>query len=248
LFGIITPRTFVIFHATIFYYLWWLKWYFTHFFFNNLTALKFKSKQELREAIWTYMEENDLVTFPRPCYGRIPNFTGTEKATEILKSLPEWRRASVIFSAPDSSLHPARREALKEGKTLLVAAPKIKGFYLLKDISPWRASEASSIKGFSKFGRSVKIGSDLPKIDLYLTGAVAVDRRGNRIGKGSGYGDREDEILSEAGLMDEKTPRIALVHEVQVFEDFSFLMEEGDKRVTLIVTPQGVYKANFYTS
>jgi 5-formyltetrahydrofolate cyclo-ligase len=139
-------------------------------------------------------------------------------------------------------LHPARCEALKEGKTLIVAGPKLKGFYLLKDIPEEKAFEASSIKGFSKFGIPIKIKPDLPEINLYLTGAVAVDKKGNRIGKGTGYGDREDTILSNAGLIDEKTPRIAIVHEIQVFEDFSYLMNEEDKKVSIILTPTGVYR------
>jgi 5-formyltetrahydrofolate cyclo-ligase len=200
----------------------------------------FKTKQELREAVWAYMEDNDLVTFPRPCYGRIPNFRGAGEAAERLKTLDEWKEATVIFSAPDSSLHLARAEALREGKSLLIAAPKLTGFYFIKDVPSDRAFEASGIKGFSEFGSMVKIAPTLPKVDLSLTGAVAVDERGNRIGKGTGYGDREDEILSAAGLIDERTPRVAIVHEVQVFEDFSHLTGEKDRKVTLIVTPARV--------
>jgi len=202
----------------------------------------FKSKQELRQAVWDYMEKGDLVTFPRPCYGKVPNFIGSPAATERLISVPEWRGARVLFSAPDSPLHPARCEALKEGKILLVAAPRLKGFYLLKEIPSDKAWEASSIRGFSKFGRAIEIGPHLPKVDLYLTGAVAVDKKDNRIGKGTGYGDREDAILSDAALIDEKTPRVALVHGVQVFEDLSCLTEEMDRRVSIIVTPKEVYR------
>jgi len=188
------------------------------------------------------MEDYNLITFPRPCYGRIPNFVGSKTVANKLKILEEWKKAKVIFSAPDSALHPTRRQALKEGKALLVAAPKIRDFYLLKDIPPDKEAEAASIKGFSKFGKSVEIKPQLGKIDLYLTGAVAVDKKGNRIGKGTGYGDREDEILSGARLIDKRTPRVALVHEVQVFEDFSFLMEEKDRKVQIIVTPKETYR------
>ena len=159
----------------------------------------FKSKQELRQAVWASMEENNLVTFPRPCYRRIPNFIGSRAAAERLKTLMEWKEASAIFAAPDSPLYPARCEALREGKILLVAAPKLTGFYLIKDIPPEKAFEASSIKGFSKYGRPVKIDDNLPKIDLYLTGAVAVDQRGNRIGKGTGYGDKEMKFFRKQG-------------------------------------------------
>jgi 5-formyltetrahydrofolate cyclo-ligase len=208
----------------------------------NLKNRAFRNKQELRRAVWAYMEEHDLITFPRPCFGRIPNFTGARAAAERLASLPEWERARVIFAAPDSSLHPARCQALKEGKILLVAAPAIKRFYLLQNIPSDRALEASSIKGFSKFGRPVKLGPDLPRIDLYLTGAVGVDKKGNRIGKGKGYGDREDMLLSAAGLIGGRTPRVVLVHDVQVFDDFSDLMGKNDRRVYIVVTPEQVYR------
>jgi 5-formyltetrahydrofolate cyclo-ligase len=198
----------------------------------------FNNKQELRQAVWGYMEEHDLATFPRPCFGRIPNFHGAEAAAARLAALSEWQEARVIFAAPDSVLHPARAKALENGKTLLVAAPRITGFYLLKDIAPRTAFHAASIKGFEKFGQPVKLGPDLPRVDLYLTGAVAVDRCGNRIGKGAGYGDQEDELLSQTKLIDEKTPRIVLAHEIQVFDDFSILMQKHDRRVDLIVTPE----------
>src|SRR5574341_1126407 len=121
----------------------------------------------------------------------------------------------------------------------------MQGFYLVKDVPSEKAFEASSIRGFSKFGKSIKISINLPKIDLYITGAVAVDKNGNRIGKGAGYGDKEDEILSGAGLIVENTPRVAMVHETQVFEDFTYLMEKNDKKVTIIVTPKEIYKIKF---
>ncbi len=211
---------------------------------NPLEFRTFKNKRELRNAVWEFMEKRNLVTFPRPCFGRIPNFKGSEIATKNLKNLKEWKEAKVIFSAPDSVLHYARFEAVKERKILLVASPGLKGFYLVKDLSPEKAFKASTIKGFSKFGREVKINSELPKVELYLTGAVACDKKGNRIGKGTGFGDREDEILSEAGLIEENTPRIALIHEVQFFEDFSYLSDKWDKKVTIIVTPERLYRIN----
>ena len=218
-------------------------------YFNKLNMEKiknkhYKSKQEVRELIWKYMEENNLISFPRPCYGRIPNFLGSHIAGKKLKTLSEWKDVKTIFSAPDSSLHAARAEALKEGKSLLVAAPKLIGFYFLESISPENAYKASTIKGFSKFGKKVKISPNLPKINLYITGAVAVDKKGNRIGKGTGYGDKEDAILSDVGLIDNKTPRVVIVHDVQIFEDFYLLMENTDKKVTIIVTPNEIYRIN----
>jgi 5-formyltetrahydrofolate cyclo-ligase len=209
---------------------------------NHHRSEKFRSKKEIRETVWEYMERNNLVSFPRPCFGKIPNFIGSDIAVQRLKNLKEWKEAKFIFSAPDSVLQYARFEAIKEGKDLLVVAPRLTGFYLLKDIHKEKAFRASSIKGFSEFGKLVEIDSSLPKLDLYLTGAVACDLKGNRIGKGTGFGDREDEILSKAGLIDEKTPRVAIVHEAQIFEDFSYLMDQWDRKISIIITPEKVYK------
>lgn len=211
---------------------------------NPLAFRKFKSKEEIRKAIWAYMEKEILVSFPRPCYGRIPNFIGVEKAVNHLKKLKEWHEAKTIFAAPDAVLFQVRLEALKEGKALLVAAPRLTGFYLLQDVPLGKAFLASRIKGFSQFGQKVEINSSLPKIDLYITGAVACDKRGNRIGKGAGYGDQEDRILSEAGLINEKTPRIAIIHEIQLLEDFSFLVSKEDKKISIIITPKKIYRPN----
>ena len=34
------------------------------------------SKQSIRQKVWEFMERNDIANFPRPVYGRIPNFKG----------------------------------------------------------------------------------------------------------------------------------------------------------------------------
>jgi 5-formyltetrahydrofolate cyclo-ligase len=37
-------------------------------------------KRELRERVWRLLEERGVARFPRPVYGRIPNFVGAETA------------------------------------------------------------------------------------------------------------------------------------------------------------------------
>ena len=203
----------------------------------------FKSKEEVREAVWAYMEINDLVDIPRPCRGLVPNFGGAQAAARLLANLPEWERAGVVFTTPDASLHHVHCEILRAGKTLLVAAPCLTGFCLLSGVSPDKVFEATSMEGFSLYGRSVSIDPFLPRVDLFIAGAVAVDKRGNRIGKGNGsHGDREDELLSHARLIGHETPRIALVHDVQVFDNFSHLMTENDRPVSIIVTTNEVWR------
>lgn len=203
---------------------------------------RFKTKEEVRKAVWEYLERKNLVSFPRPCFGRIPNFIGVERAVQNLNQLVEWQQARVIFSAPDAVLIIARSEALKQGRTLLVAAPNLTGFYLIKNVPAAKARRAATIKGLAQFGQKVAIEQTLPKVDLYLTGAVACDLQGNRIGKGTGYGDREDEILSQAGLIDKDTPRVAIIHEAQLFPDLSYLVDDWDTKVSIIITQESIYR------
>lgn len=54
-------------------------------------------KMAIRERIWRLMEERGVAAFPRPVYGRIPNFRGPRKHARIWQdwtSLPKppWLR------------------------------------------------------------------------------------------------------------------------------------------------------------
>jgi len=79
-----------------------------------------KTKQEIRKEIWDLLEEKNVVTFPRPVYGRIPNFIGANVAAERLDELSIWKKARVIKSNPDSPQKWVRENALKHGKTVYI--------------------------------------------------------------------------------------------------------------------------------
>ena len=64
------------------------------------------------------MEEKKIAKFPLPCYGRIPNFFGAEKAAENLKKLKEWKDAKTIKINPDSPQRKVREIALKKRKNI----------------------------------------------------------------------------------------------------------------------------------
>jgi 5-formyltetrahydrofolate cyclo-ligase len=189
-----------------------------------------KEKQKLREKIWKLLEEKKIAKPPLPCFGRIPNFEGSEKAAKLLKTLPEWKGAKIVFSNPDAAQQPVRELALKEGKILIMATPRLKKGYLKidpKDVKG-KEKEASTIKGGFKYGKPIK---DLPKPDLIITGCVAVDKEGWRLGKGGGYGDREIKtFLKKFG----KIPVITTVHELQIVEKVPH--ENHDTKVDYIVT------------
>jgi 5-formyltetrahydrofolate cyclo-ligase len=199
----------------------------------------FKSKRDVREYVWNAIKPYSK--FPPP-YGRIPNFVGAEKACEKLRKLEEYRKAKVIFSAPDSPLKRAREIVLEDGKTLLVVKPKMTGFLLVE------RGKAGTIKEMLRYGREVDLNELSIHVDIFLQGCVAVDKKGNRIGKGSGFGDREYAVLREKGLISDVTLYVVVAHPIQIFEDLSYLVDEHDVKVDLIITPSKIIKTENYYS
>ncbi len=202
-----------------------------------------RKKKEIRLKIWELLEEKGVTKFPKPVIGRIPNFKGAEQAAVNLTMQPEWRGARVVFVNPDSPQKHVRLLALMQGKVLVMATPRLReGFLLLdpKKIPPYRYSEASTIRGAFKWGS--KIYLDVPKIDLKVTGSVAVDPMGRRLGKGHGYSEIEYGILGEIGALNSDTPVATTVHELQIVKEVP--KEEHDMPVQLIVTPKRIMRAD----
>ncbi len=188
-------------------------------------------KQLLREKIWSEIEKSGIAVFPIPCQGRIPNFKGAETAARRLQELEEWKNAKVIFVSPDSPQRKVRENALKDGKTLIVASPRLKKGYFLINPAKVKGKErfASTIKGAFKFGVQVK---EFPKPRVVVEGSVAADLDGHRLGKGRGYGDAEIQTLKR---MFGKVLVATTVHDLQVIKEVPF--EEKDEKVSIIITP-----------
>ena len=78
-----------------------------------------------------------------------------------------------------------------------------------------------------KFSIDEPTGEAQEQIDLMLVPALAVDQRGNRLGKGKGYYDRY--------LQNRHFPRYAVVFDEEVLEDIPAQLH--DQRVSGFVTP-----------
>jgi 5-formyltetrahydrofolate cyclo-ligase len=198
------------------------------------------AKKLLRERIWNKFETEGLARFPLPCYGRIPNFVGSEKTADKIRSLREWNEAKVVFVNPDYAQQKVREYVLLDGKVLVMASPRLKHGYVVVDPKEVRGVEnfASTIRGAFKYGKTVS-AQEIPKPDLIVEGAVAVDMRGYRLGKGHGYGDMEIKTLKR---MFGAVPIVTTVHDMQVVEAVPF--EEKDERVSIIVTPTKVIQVS----
>jgi 5-formyltetrahydrofolate cyclo-ligase len=195
-------------------------------------------REGLRQRIWREMEERNIARFPRPVYGRIPNFVGAEEAAQRLVESELFKKARVVKVNPDAPQKPVREAVLRKGKLLIMPTPRIaKGFLLLdpKKISPSLCSTAATIQGAFRYGTPVHPG-EMPEVDLIVAGSVAVSIYGERLGKGEGYSELEYSILREFGKASEETPIATTVHDVQVV-DFHIPIEPWDFTVDHIYTP-----------
>ena len=194
-------------------------------------------KQKIREYVWSLLERKGVARFPRPVYGRIPNFVGAERAAERILKLEEYRSARVVKVSPDFPQRFIRYRCLLDGKILIMPTPRLREGFLLLDPSkiPRRSYErASTIRGAFTFGEKISPES-LPRVDLIVMGSVAVTEDGLRLGKGGGYGELEYVILLEFGKIDRSVPIATNVHDLQILNDLP--RDPHDLTLDVIATP-----------
>lgn len=204
---------------------------------------KMKTKQDIREEKWSYLTEHKLGRFPFPLQNRIPNFKGAEKAAHFVTTMPEYQNAKVIKVNPDSPQIPIRAQVLKDGKTLLVPTPRLKaGFIIVKPewVPTGEERKAASLSHIKFYGKEISL-AEMPRIDLFFTGSVALHRDGRRVGKGEGYSDREYAIIRELGNPD--VPIIGTIHSCQL-TDHEIPRDPYDLTVDWIATETGLIKTH----
>ncbi len=199
-----------------------------------------EAKQAIRRRIWDLLVREGVVE--RGVHGYIPAFVGAAAAADRLAGLPEWRAAQVVKAVPDRAQQPVRERALRDGKLLYVAVPRLAAdlpFYALDPASLTAApAKAASREHAAHHARKVGV-SDMRRVDVVICGSVAVNRRGTRLGKGAGYSDIEVALLQEAGLIGPSTVIVTTVHPLQVIDE-AMPETEHDFSVDLIVTPDEV--------
>jgi len=196
-------------------------------------------KQDLRERVWDELEDSGEARFPYPPHGRIPNFAGADDAADRLAETDAWRDAAAIKSNPDAPQLSVRRAALRAGKTVYMAVPRLRDEQCFLRLDPDEIDDidhATTIGGSAEVGVQVQPEAMEP-IDLIVAGSVAVTDEGARVGKGEGYSDLEYGVLQAFDLVDRSTTVATTVHERQVVDE-DVPVDSHDVPLDLVVTPE----------
>src|SRR5919109_5697603 len=115
-----------------------------------------RSKDAIRRSVWAAMEREGVARFPG-ARERIPNFANARGAAERLARHPAWKRAKTIKANPDAPQTHSRRLALEQGKTLIMAVPRLRDSHPFRLLDPAkltqkRLCEAATIKGALRHG------------------------------------------------------------------------------------------------
>ncbi len=202
-------------------------------------------KGRIRDRIWNRLAADDIARFPFPPHGRITNFQGASEAAERAMALPELSEANAVKANPDAPQLPLRRRLLKNGTTVYMAVPRLAEESCFVELDPETISDldaAPTVSHMSEYGRRVTPDA-LAEIDAIVVGSVAVTADGVRIGKGEGYSDLEFAILRELGLVDDETPVVTTVHDIQVIDD-EVTPDSYDVPVDVICTPTRTIRAD----
>ena len=201
-------------------------------------------KAEIRGRIWDLLTGHGVVRFPG-AFGKTPWFRGVRKALAQLRSLAPYARASRVLVLSEPVLEEIRRAVVADGKTLLVPdLARTEGW--LAEIDPQaftsrEDADAAARGGSAAKGTGVKFvhGREAQPVDLMIIGAVGVDPRGARIGKGVGEADLVYALGRGRGFVRAETPVAVIVHRLQILEAPG-VREPTDLPVDLVVTPEGV--------
>jgi len=201
-----------------------------------------QEKQQIRLKVWEDLKNIALPDsrFHLNFNEYIPDFKDSINAcNEIIKS-NEYKKSKLLFITPDNCLTTVREQAIRDGKDIIVSTYGIyRGFILIskKMVNNGNEVFASTLDGLEYFGKNISLLEikNLGKIDIMITGASAVSKNGVRFGKGHGFFDLEWGMFADVKVVDEKTPIIAVVHDVQIV-DFDLEPSHTDIIVDWIIT------------
>jgi 5-formyltetrahydrofolate cyclo-ligase len=172
----------------------------------------------------------------------IPDFEGSERATDRVMAMPACQQSRYAFITPDNCLVELRRRFIERGVPFVMSTYGIyRGFLLIEPGTVPKGAElyAAWLDGMEHFGKPVTLADVARRgpFDFMVTGASAVSVNGVRFGKGHGFFDLEWGMFTDVGIVNDATPVVAVVHDVQVVED-KLVPSETDILVDTIATPE----------
>ncbi|KAF2788554.1 hypothetical protein K505DRAFT_328855 [Melanomma pulvis-pyrius CBS 109.77] len=183
----------------------------------------------------------------------VPDFRGSSSAIDRIVELACYKSANTILITSDNSLEQLRHRALRDEKRVLVGTHKLRrGFVLLdpKMISEDKHEKASWLDGMERpgIGRPVTLTQLEEKVDLCVTGVLAVSGQGDVIKRSPQYFEIQWGMLLDMNVLDRNTPVIAVAHSCQVVNEEGTGVErirtDGQWNITpdYVVTPEKALK------
>ena len=199
------------------------------------------TKAAIRLKIWKYLEDSNVALFPRPVFNRIPNYRGATEACENVVRLDQFKHATSIKIDLDEPLEEIRFLTMKNDRQLYVPTPRLTKGLLSCIVVPHQPTndvlrKRASREGISEFSREIDLDEEV-RIDLVISGCVAVSREGWRIGKGGGYADLEAAMMLLLRIITPEIQIITCVHDSQIVDIPESIMQPYDIPVDIIVTP-----------
>ncbi len=197
----------------------------------------------IRQQIWTKLRDvaKPDTRFDMNFAEVIPDFVGSEVATDRIMEMQECKDAEFLFITPDNCLVDLRRRLIEAEKPFFMSTYGIyRGFLLIEPGMVPKGAElyAAWLDGMEHFGRPISLEdiAKRSKIDFLVTGASAVSVDGVRFGKGHGFFDLEWGMFTDLGLVGEDTSVVATVHDCQVVHE-KLHPSDTDILVDHIATP-----------
>jgi 5-formyltetrahydrofolate cyclo-ligase len=174
----------------------------------------------------------------------IPDFEGSQQATERLTGMEIYRQATTVFVTPDNCLERLRAQTVLDGKVQIMPTYGIRrGLVKLRpeDVPAGLEHYGILLDAIETLGRHISLAElrQRHRIGLVVTGASVVSLGGIRFGKGHGFFDLEWAMLYRIGVVDVHTPVVAFVHDCQVV-DLALEASPFDTVCDYIVTPTRV--------
>lgn len=129
-------------------------------------------KDIVRRMVWESMDECGDVQFPYPCFGRIPNFAGSELAAQKLVECPQFKEANVVKINPSLAQENLRYLTLREGKTLMTPSPALEAFFMYLLEPDAMRTEADRQRGATKEGKSSSVLSEAQKMTIRTSSKI----------------------------------------------------------------------------